>query len=255
HLLSLVGYCISENRRLLIYDYVPNNNLYFHLHGTPGLDWATRVKIAAGAARGLAYLHEDCHPRIIHRDIKSSNILLDNNFHPLVSDFGLAKLALDCNTHITTRVMGTFGYMAPEYASSGKLTEKSDVFSFGVVLLELARPLLSHAVETEEFEALVDPKLGRNYVGAEMFRMIETAAACIRHSAAKRPRMSQIVRDFDSLAEEDLANRMRLGQSEVIDSAEQSAEIRLFRRMAFGSQNYSTDFFTHNIYNSRDENV
>ncbi|KAG2269556.1 hypothetical protein Bca4012_062583 [Brassica carinata] len=278
HLLSLVGYCISENRRLLIYDYVPNNNLYFHLHaaGTPGLDWATRVKIAAGAARGLAYLHEDCHPRIIHRDIKSSNILLDNNFHPLVSDFGLAKLALDCNTHITTRVMGTFGYMAPEYASSGKLTEKSDVFSFGVVLLELvtgrkpvdtsqplgdeslvewARPLLSHAVETEEFEALVDPKLGRNYVGAEMFRMIEAAAACIRHSAAKRPRMSQIVRAFDSLAEEDLTNGMRLGQSEIINSAEQSAEIRLFRRMAFGSQNYSTDFYTHDIYNSRDENV
>ncbi|KAF8103875.1 hypothetical protein N665_0183s0051 [Sinapis alba] len=278
HLLSLVGYCISENRRLLIYDYVPNNNLYFHLHaaGTPGLDWATRVKIAAGAARGLAYLHEDCHPRIIHRDIKSSNILLDNNFHALVSDFGLAKLALDCNTHITTRVMGTFGYMAPEYASSGKLTEKSDVFSFGVVLLELvtgrkpvdtsqplgdeslvewARPLLSHAIETEEFEALVDPKLGRNYVGAEMFRMIEAAAACIRHSAAKRPRMSQIVRAFDSLAEEDLTNGMRLGQSEIINSAEQSAEIRLFRRMAFGSQNYSTDFFTHNIYNSRDENV
>ncbi|CAH8390161.1 unnamed protein product [Eruca vesicaria subsp. sativa] len=278
HLLSLVGYCISENRRLLIYDYVPNNNLYFHLHaaGTPGLDWATRIKIAAGAARGLAYLHEDCHPRIIHRDIKSSNILLDNNFHPLVSDFGLAKLALDSNTHITTRVMGTFGYMAPEYASSGKLTEKSDVFSFGVVLLELvtgrkpvdtsqplgdeslvewARPLLSHAIETEEFEALVDPKLGRNYVGAEMFRMIEAAAACIRHSAAKRPRMSQIVRAFDSLAEEDLTNGMRLGQSEIINSAEQSAEIRLFRRMAFGSQNYSTDFFTHDIYNSRDENV
>ncbi|VVB14349.1 unnamed protein product [Arabis nemorensis] len=278
NLLSLVGYCISENRRLLIYDYVPNNNLYFHLHGagTPGLDWATRVKIAAGAARGLAYLHEDCHPRIIHRDIKSSNILLENNFHPLVSDFGLAKLALDCNTHITTRVMGTFGYMAPEYASSGKLTEKSDVFSFGVVLLELitgrkpvdtsqplgdeslvewARPLLSHAIETEEFKALADPKLGGNYVDAEMFRMIEAAAACIRHAAAKRPRMSQIVRAFDSLAEEDLTNGMRLGESEIINSAEQSAEIRLFRRMAFGSQNYSTDFFTRNSDNSRDENV
>ncbi|CAA7036331.1 unnamed protein product [Microthlaspi erraticum] len=278
NLLSLVGYCISENRRLLIYDYVSNNNLYFHLHaaGTPGLDWATRVKISAGAARGLAYLHEDCHPRIIHRDIKSANILLDDNFHALVSDFGLAKLALDCNTHITTRVMGTFGYMAPEYASSGKLTEKSDVFSFGVVLLELitgrkpvdtsqplgdeslvewARPLLSHAMETEEFTALADPKLGGNYVGAQMFRMIEAAAACIRHSAAKRPRMSQIVRAFDSLAEEDLTNGMRLGESEIINSAEQSAEIRLFRRMAFGSQNYSTDFFTHNVYNSRDENV
>ncbi|KAL1198410.1 Proline-rich receptor-like protein kinase PERK10 [Cardamine amara subsp. amara] len=261
NLLSMVGYCISENRRLLIYDYIPNNNLYFHLHakGSPGLDWATRVKIAAGAARGLAYLHEDCHPRIIHRDIKSANILLENSFHALVADFGLAKLALDCNTHVTTRVMGTFGYMAPEYASSGKLTEKSDVFSFGVVLLELitgrksvdtsqplgdeslvewARPLLSHAIETEEFTALADPKLDRNYVDAEMFRVIEAAAACIRHSAKKRPRMSQIVRAFDSLSEEDLTNGMRLGDSEIINSAEQSEEIRLFRRMAFGSHNY-----------------
>ncbi|KAG6715633.1 hypothetical protein I3842_04G003900 [Carya illinoinensis] len=103
----------------------------------PIMDWAIRMKVAAGAARGLAYLHEDCHPRIIHRDIKSSNILLDNNFEARVADFGLAKLALDSNTHVTTRVMGTFGYMAPEYATSGKLTEKSDVYSFGVVLLEL----------------------------------------------------------------------------------------------------------------------
>uniref|UniRef100_A0A1J3DMR2 non-specific serine/threonine protein kinase n=1 Tax=Noccaea caerulescens TaxID=107243 RepID=A0A1J3DMR2_NOCCA len=278
NLLSLVGYCISENRRLLIYDYVPNNNLYFHLHaaGTPGLDWATRVKIAAGAARGLAYLHEDCHPRIIHRDIKSSNILLEDNFDARVSDFGLARLVLDCNTHITTRVIGTFGYMAPEYASSGKLTEKSDVYSFGVVLLELitgrkpvdtsqpmgeeglvewARPLVSHAIETEEFGSIADPKLGGNYVDSEMFRMIEAAGACVRHLAAKRPRMGQIVRAFESLVAEDLTNGMRLGESEVFDSAQQSADLRLFRRMAFGSQNYSTDFFTHSSYNSRDGNV
>ncbi|XP_007046368.2 PREDICTED: proline-rich receptor-like protein kinase PERK9 isoform X1 [Theobroma cacao] len=268
HLVSLVGYCISENRRLLIYEYVPNNTLYFHLHageGRPVLDWATRVKIAAGAARGIAYLHEDCHPRIIHRDIKSSNILLDNNFEARVSDFGLAKLALDANTHVTTRVMGTFGYMAPEYASSGKLTEKSDVFSFGVVLLELitgrkpvdasqplgdeslvewARPLLNHALDSEEFDGLSDPKLGRNYVESEMFRMIEAAAACVRHSAAKRPRMGQVVRAFDSLATSDLTNGMRVGESEVYNSAQQSEEIRWFQRMAFGSQNYSSDYFS-----------
>ncbi|KAH9707651.1 proline-rich receptor-like protein kinase PERK9 [Citrus sinensis] len=273
HLVSLVGYCISDDRRLLIYDYVPNNTLYFHLHGEgrPVLDWATRVKIAAGAARGLAYLHEDCHPRIIHRDIKSSNILLDNNFEAQVSDFGLAKLALDANTHVTTRVMGTFGYMAPEYASSGKLTEKSDVFSFGVVLLELitgrkpvdasqplgdeslvewARPLLSHALENEEFDNLADPRLGENYVEGEMFRMIEAAAACVRHSAAKRPRMGQVVRVFDSLAASDLNNGMKVGESEVFNSAQQSAEIRWFRRMAFGSQNYSTDFFTQGSLDS-----
>ncbi|RWW85829.1 hypothetical protein BHE74_00005469 [Ensete ventricosum] len=141
HLVSLVGYCISENQRLLVYDYVPNGTLESHLHAAgkrrPAMDWATRVKVAAGAAGGIAYLHEDCHPRIIHRDIKTSNILLDNKFEAQVSDFGLARLAMDACTHVTTRVMGTFGYLAPEYASSGKLTERSDVFSFGVVLLEL----------------------------------------------------------------------------------------------------------------------
>ncbi|KAH9772069.1 proline-rich receptor-like protein kinase PERK9 [Citrus sinensis] len=274
HLVSLVGYCISDDRRLLIYDYVPNDTLYFHLHGEgrPVLDWATRVKIAAGAARGLAYLHEDCHPRIIHRDIKSSNILLDNNFEAQVSDFGLAKLALDANTHITTRVMGTFGYMAPEYASSGKLTEKSDVFSFGVVLLELitgrkpvdasqplgdeslvewARPLLSHALENEEFDNLADPRLGENYVEGEMFRMIEAAAACVRHSAAKRPRMGQVVRVFDSLATSDLNNGMKVGESELCYSS--FVLLYTLQYLSIGEGNhsltrhgfYSPVFFTH----------
>ncbi|KAL6961046.1 Proline-rich receptor-like protein kinase perk8 [Sarracenia purpurea var. burkii] len=240
YLVSLVGYCISEHQRLLVYDYVPNNTLHYHLHG---------------------------HPRIIHRDIKSSNILLDNNFEAQVADFGLAKLAMDANTHVTTRVMGTFGYMAPEYASSGKLTEKSDVFSFGVVLLELitgrkpvdssqplgdeslvewARPLLTEALECESFEELIDPRLENNYVETEVFRMIEAAAACIRHSASKRPRMSQVVRALDSIGEfSDLTNGMRPGQSEVFDSREQSAQIRMFQRMAFGSQEYSSDFFNH----------
>ncbi|KAJ7943241.1 Receptor-like kinase [Quillaja saponaria] len=265
HLVSLVGYCISDNRRLLVYEYLPNNTLYFHLHaeGRLVLDWATRIKVAAGAARGIAYLHEDCHPRIIHRDIKSSNILLDFNFEARVSDFGLAKLNLDANTHISTRVMGTFGYLAPEYASSGKLSEKSDVYSFGVVLLELitgrkpvdalqplgdeslvewARPLLSYALDNEEFEGLTDPKLDKDFVESEMLCMIEVAAACVRHSAAKRPRMGQVVRAFDSLATSDLTNGMRPGQSELFNSAQQSAEIEWFRRMAFGDQDYSVDF-------------
>ncbi|XP_073055066.1 proline-rich receptor-like protein kinase PERK9 [Primulina eburnea] len=275
HLVSLVGYCISEDRRLLVYEYVPNNTLHFHLRGrgSPVMNWATRVKIAVGAARGIAYLNEDCQPRIIHRDIKSSNILLDHNFEARVSDFGLAKLAMDANTHITTCVMGTFGYMAPEYASSGKLTEKSDVFSFGVVLLELisgrkpvdtsqplgeeslvewARPLISHAMETQEFDGLVDPRLEENYVDSEMFRMIEAAAACVRHSAAKRPMMGQIVRAFDSM---DLSNGMKVGDSEVFNSAQQSEEIRLFQRMAFGSRDYSTDFFSQDSWSSERNQV
>jgi serine/threonine protein kinase len=283
HLVTLVGYCISEQHRLLVYDYVPNNTLHYHLHapGRPVMTWETRVRVAAGAARGIAYLHEDCHPRIIHRDIKSSNILLDNSFEALVADFGLAKIAqeLDLNTHVSTRVMGTFGYMAPEYATSGKLSEKADVYSYGVILLELitgrkpvdtsqplgdeslvewARPLLGQAIENEEFDELVDPRLGKNFIPGEMFRMVEAAAACVRHSAAKRPKMSQVVRALDTLEEAtDITNGMRPGQSQVFDSRQQSAQIRMFQRMAFGSQDYSSDFFdrsqSHSSWGSRDQ--
>ncbi|XP_072959433.1 proline-rich receptor-like protein kinase PERK8 [Typha angustifolia] len=272
HLVSLVGYCIAESHRLLVYDYVANNTLHYHLHakGKAPMDWATRVKVAAGSARGLAYLHEDCHPRIIHRDIKSSNILLDNNFDAQVADFGLARLAMDTATHVTTRVMGTFGYLAPEYASSGKLTEKSDVFSFGVVLLELitgrkpvdqsrplgdeslvewARPLLSRTIETGNFEELVDPRLENNYNEVEMFRMIEAAAACIRHSAARRPRLSQVVRVLDTLTEADISNGVQPGKSEQFNVAN-TADIRALQRMAFGSQDYSSDY-SHSSFASR----
>ncbi|KAL0372559.1 UNVERIFIED_CONTAM: Proline-rich receptor-like protein kinase PERK9 [Sesamum calycinum] len=265
HLVSLVGYCIYESRRLLVYDYVPNNNLYFHLHAEdrPLLDWATRIKIAVGAARGIAYLHEDCHPRIIHRDIKSSNILLDNNFEARVSDFGLAKLAMDVNTHVTTRVIGTFGYMAPEYASSGKLTEKSDIFSYGVVLLELitgrkpvdssqpqgeeslvewARPLLKHALKRQQFEGLADPRLQGQYADADMFRMVEAAAASVRHSS--------IVRALESMVISDLTNGMNIGESEMFNTGEQSAEMRWFRRMAFGSRDNSPGFYSQDSWSS-----
>ncbi|GFQ04628.1 proline-rich receptor-like protein kinase perk8, partial [Phtheirospermum japonicum] len=266
HLVSLVGYCIAENQRLLVYDFVPNDTLHHHLHseGKTVMDWASRVKVAAGAARGLAYLHEDCQPRIIHRDIKSTNILLDNNFEARVADFGLAKLALelDLHTHVSTRVMGTFGYLAPEYASTGKLTEKSDVYSFGVVLLELitgrkpvdssqplgdeslvewARPLLTQALDKDEFGDIVDPKLENNFVASEMFRMIEAAAACVRHLASKRPKMTQVARALDSMDElADLNNGVKPGQSGIFNSREHSAQIRMFQRMAFGSQDYSS---------------
>ncbi|KAL6865181.1 hypothetical protein ACP4OV_016332 [Aristida adscensionis] len=263
HLVSLVGHCIFNDQRLLVYDFVPNNSLHYHLHGhgRPVLEWCARIKIAAGAARGIAYLHEDCHPRIIHRDIKSSNILLDNDFEAKVADFGLARLALDAVTHVTTRVMGTFGYMAPEYASSGKLTEKSDVFSFGVVLLELitgrkpvdasrplgdeslvewARPKLSRALDTGDLEGLIDPRLNNNFNEVEMFRMIEAAAACIRHSSSRRPRMSQVVRVLNSLAEIDLTNGVQPGQSELFNVAN-TADIRMFQRMVAGVHDDSTE--------------
>ncbi|XP_066366449.1 proline-rich receptor-like protein kinase PERK4 [Miscanthus floridulus] len=242
HLVSLVGHCIAGARRVLVYQFVPNKTLEFHLHGKgqPVMEWSTRLRIALGSAKGLAYLHEDCHPRIIHRDIKSANILLDNNFEAKVADFGLAKLTSDNNTHVSTRVMGTFGYLAPEYASSGKLTDKSDVFSYGVMLLELltgrrpiddaapgtghpflddslvdwARPALSRALADGDYDGVADPRLRGNYDPVEMARMVASAAAAVRHSAKKRPKMSQIVRALEGdISLEDLNEGVRPGQS------------------------------------------
>ncbi|GMJ08762.1 hypothetical protein HRI_004545400 [Hibiscus trionum] len=238
YLVSLVGYCMARQQRMLVYEFLPNNTLEYHLHGKdrPVMDFSTRIRIALGSAKGLAYIHEDCHPRIIHRDIKSANILLDNNFEAKVADFGLAKLSSDNYTHVSTRVMGTFGYLAPEYASSGKLTDKSDVYSFGVVLLELitgkqpvdptnsmedslvdwARPHLARALEDGNLGPLVDPRLENNYNHEEMKRMVACAAASIRHSARKRPRMSQIVRTLEGNSSlDDLEDGVKTGQSSV----------------------------------------
>ncbi|XP_073277572.1 proline-rich receptor-like protein kinase PERK15 [Primulina huaijiensis] len=241
HLVSLVGYCIAGSQRMLVYEYVPNGTLEFHLHGSgrPSMDFHTRLKIAIGSAKGFAYLHEDCHPRIIHRDIKTANILLDYNFEAKVADFGLAKLSSDTNTHVSTRIMGTFGYLAPEYASSGKLTEKSDVYSYGIMLLELitgrrpidlssdeddslvdwSRPILTQAVEGGSYEELVDPRLENNYDHHAMLRMVASAAACIRHSARRRPKMSQIVRALEGdVSLEDLNEGVRPGHSRMFGS-------------------------------------
>lgn len=276
HLVSLVGYCMAGDKRMLVYEFVPNNTLEFHLHGKgrPTMDWSTRMKIALGSAKGLAYLHEDCHPKIIHRDIKASNILLDFKFEAKVADFGLAKIASDTNTHVSTRVMGTFGYLAPEYASSGKLTDKSDVFSFGVMLLELitgrrpvdttssymddslvdwARPLLTRAMEDGNYDSLVDPKLQKDYNPDEVARMVACAAACVRHSARRRPRLSQVVRALEGDASlSDLNEGIRPGHSTVYsshgssdyDTAQYKDDMRNFRKLALASQDYPSSEYS-----------
>ncbi|XP_074280959.1 proline-rich receptor-like protein kinase PERK15 isoform X1 [Silene latifolia] len=268
HLVSLVGYCITGSHRLLVYEFVPNSTLEFHLHGKgqPTMDWPTRLKIALGSAKGLAYLHEDCHPKIIHRDIKAANILLTDKFEAMVADFGLAKFTSDANTHVSTRVMGTFGYLAPEYAASGKLTDKSDVFSFGVMLLELitgrrpvdpaytymddslvdwARPLLARSLEENNFDALVDPRLQDNYNPSEMARMVASASACVRHSARRRPPMSKVVRALEGeVSLSDLSEGVRPGHSSVYnsqgssdyDSGQYKEDMKKFRQMALASQ-------------------
>ncbi|XP_011100125.2 proline-rich receptor-like protein kinase PERK5 [Sesamum indicum] len=280
HLVSLVGYCIAGTQRMLVYEFVPNQTLEFHLHGKgrPVMDWGSRLRIALGSAKGLAYLHEDCHPRIIHRDIKAANILLDFNFEAMVADFGLAKLTTDNYTHVSTRIMGTFGYLAPEYAASGKLTEKSDVFSFGVMLLELitgrrpvdptnrtmedslvdwARPVITKAMEDGNYSKLVDPRLEDNYVPQEMARMVACASASIRHSARRRPRMSQIVRALEGDSSlEDLNEGGKAGQNalasstsnvtksnithEIYDTGAYNADMMRFRQMIMPSQEYNS---------------
>ncbi|KAL8136982.1 hypothetical protein V2J09_002983 [Rumex salicifolius] len=242
--------------------------------GRPTMDWPTRLKIALGTAKGLAYLHEDFvvgvfspsdgHPKIIHRDIKGANILIDNQFEAKVADFGLAKFTEDANTHVSTRVMGTFGYLAPEYASSGKLTEKSDVFSFGVMLLEFitgrrpvdrtksysddslvdwARPFLAKAMEDGNFEPLVDLNLQNNYNHDEMARMVACAAGATSHSAKRRPKMSQIVRALDSsLSLSDMNDGVGPGESRAFNGGQYKEEMKKFRKMVL--QNASTEYTT-----------
>lgn len=279
HLVTLLGYCITGAGRFLVYEFVPNNTLEFHLHGNgrPVLDWRTRVKIAVGTAKGLAYLQEDCSPTIIHRDIKAANILLDFNFEAKVSDFGLAKFFSNSTanvSHISTRVVGTFGYLAPEYASSGKLTEKSDVYSFGVLLLELitgsppimrtesstnegkglvewARPLLNQASETGKMDKIVDPRLQNNFDSNEMLSMIGCAAACVRHSAWLRPRMSQIVCALEgegSLA--DLDEGVRPGQSKVYSSSEMRKFSMILGSREDGNSRQSDNTSEYGLYPS-----
>ncbi|XP_030525054.2 putative proline-rich receptor-like protein kinase PERK6 [Rhodamnia argentea] len=271
HLVSLVGYCMAGSQRMLVYEFLPNKTLEYHLHGKdrPPMGWSTRLRIAVGSAKGLAYLHEDCHPRIIHRDIKGANILLDFNFEAKVADFGLAKLTSDNYTHVSTRIMGTFGYLAPEYAASGKLTDKSDVFSFGVMLLELitgrrpvdhtgelmedslvdwARPLIGRALEESNFNELADPRLEADYDYHEMARMVACAGACIRHSARRRPKMSQIVRALEGDGSFDDLNDWpkSTGQSLATDGSSStdyetvsySENMRQFKKVAVHGHEY-----------------
>ncbi|KAI4355526.1 hypothetical protein L6164_004289 [Bauhinia variegata] len=214
NVVMLIGFCIEDKRRLLVYEYICNGSLDSHLYGRQRepLEWSARQKIAVGAARGLRYLHEECRVGcIIHRDMRPNNILITHDFEPLVGDFGLARWQPDGDTGVETRVIGTFGYLAPEYAQSGQVTEKADVYSFGVVLVELvtgrkavdlnrpkgqqcltewARPLL------EEFaiEELLDPRLGNRYSENEVSCMLQAASLCIRRDPHSRPRMSQVLR-------------------------------------------------------------
>ncbi|KAL7261140.1 hypothetical protein ACSBR1_006729 [Camellia fascicularis] len=225
NLLRLWGFCTTENERLLVYPYMPNGSvasrLKDHVHGRPVLDWSRRKNIALGTARGLLYLHEQCDPKIIHRDVKAANILLDEDFEAVVGDFGLAKLLDHHDSHVTTAVRGTVGHIAPEYLSTGQSSEKTDVFGFGILLLELitgqkaldfGRVANQKGVMLDwvrklhqegKLNLLVDKDLKGNFDRVELEEMVQVALICTQFNPSHRPKMSEVLRmlEGDGLAE------------------------------------------------------
>ncbi|KAG5008257.1 hypothetical protein JHK85_026799 [Glycine max] len=214
NLVRLLGYCVEGAYRMLVYEYVDNGNLEQWLHGDVGavspLTWNIRMNIILGTARGLAYLHEGLEPKVVHRDVKSSNILIDRQWNSKVSDFGLAKLLCSENSYVTTRVMGTFGYVAPEYACTGMLTEKSDIYSFGILIMEIitgrspvdySRPQgevnliewLKTMVGNRKSEEVVDPKLPEMPFSKALKRALLIALRCVDPDATKRPKMGHVI--------------------------------------------------------------
>ncbi|CAN1276815.1 Cold-responsive protein kinase 1 [Linum perenne] len=215
NLVELVGCCVEANHRILVYEYLENNSLATALLGRyPAgkhipMDWPTRAAICLGTATGIAFLHEESEPSIVHRDIKASNILLAANLQPKIGDFGLAKLFPDNVTHVSTRVAGTLGYLAPEYAQLGQLTKKADVYSYGVLLLEIISGRSSSKAafgeellvlvewawklqHEERLLELVDPELA-DYPEHELIRFTKVALFCTQLAASQRPTMLQVV--------------------------------------------------------------
>uniref|UniRef100_A0A199UA24 non-specific serine/threonine protein kinase n=1 Tax=Manihot esculenta TaxID=3983 RepID=A0A199UA24_MANES len=216
NLVNLIGYCADGDQRLLVYEYMAYGSVEDHLLDLlpeqKALDWFSRMRIALGAAKGLEYLHDNANPPVIYRDMKSSNILLDENYNAKLSDFGLAKLGpVGDSTHVSSRVMGTYGYCAPEYQRTGKLTTKSDVYSFGVVLLELitgrrvidttrptdeqnlvawAQPLFK---EPNRYSEIADPLLLGEFPVKGLNQAVAVAAMCLQEEAGVRPLMSDVV--------------------------------------------------------------
>ncbi|KAJ3689721.1 hypothetical protein LUZ61_018885 [Rhynchospora tenuis] len=216
NLVSLIGYCAEGDERLLVYEYMPKGSLADHLFDLtpekPPLDWNTRMKIAVGVAKGLTYLHDVADPPVIYRDMKAANILLDEDFNPKLSDFGLAKVApVGDRTHVSTRVMGTYGYAAPDYVLSGKLTFKSDIYSFGVLLLELitgrriydsnkvreeqnllswARPYLN---DRRKFYYLADPAMQGHFPQRAFHQIVVIISMCLQEQPHVRPIIADVV--------------------------------------------------------------
>ncbi|KAJ7945156.1 Receptor-like protein kinase [Quillaja saponaria] len=215
NLLRLIGFCTTSTERLLVYPFMPNLSVAYRLRdlkpGEKGLDWPTRKRVAFGSAHGLEYLHEHCNPKIIHRDLKAANILLDDDFEAVLGDFGLAKLVDTKLTHVTTQVRGTMGHISPEYLSTGKSSEKTDVFGYGITLLELVTGqravelsrfgeeedvfLLDHIkklLRENRLEDIVDSNL-KTYDPREVETIVQVALLCTQSLPEDRPKMAEVV--------------------------------------------------------------
>ncbi|XP_078430740.1 putative protein kinase At2g41970 [Wolffia australiana] len=223
---ELIGYCLEQGNRILLYQFATRGSLHDVLHGRKGvqgaepgpvLSWSERVKIAYGAARGLEFLHEKVQPPVVHRDVRSSNVLLFDDFNAKIADFNLSSQSPDSSARLhSTRVLGTFGYHAPEYAMTGQLTQKSDVYSFGVVLLELltGRKPVDHTMpkgqqslvtwatprlSEDKVKQCVDPKLNNEFPPKAVAKMAAVAALCVQYESDFRPNMSIVVKALQPL--------------------------------------------------------
>ncbi|XP_015573007.2 protein kinase STUNTED isoform X1 [Ricinus communis] len=246
NIISLFGFCFEHNNLLLVYDFLSRGSLEENLHGNKkdgnSFGWQGRFKVAVGVAEALDYLHSFCDQPVIHRDVKSSNILLSDDFEPQLSDFGLASWVSTSSSHMAcTDVAGTFGYLAPEYFLHGKVSDKVDVFAFGVVLLELlsgrmpingenpkgqeslvmwAKPILDGGKVSE----LLDPHIGTNYNDDQIERMVLAATLCIRRSPRSRPQISLVLKLLQGDDEVKNWARQQVSASEEVEDVEVDEE-------------------------------
>ncbi|KAH6761124.1 Leucine-rich repeat protein kinase family protein [Perilla frutescens var. hirtella] len=220
NVVSLVGFCFDKGEQMLVYEYITNGTLKDSLTGKSGirLDWTRRLRIALGAAKGVQYLHDLANPAIIHRDIKSNNILLDQHLNAKVADFGLSKpISEPEKSHVTTQVKGTMGYLDPEYYMTQQLTDKSDVYSFGVVMLELltsrtpivkgkyvvreVKEILDKSKNLYNLEPILDPIIVSNMAPGTVERFVDVALRCVHESGVNRPPMSEVVKEMENIME------------------------------------------------------
>ncbi|CAM8973276.1 unnamed protein product [Rhodiola kirilowii] len=250
YLVEFLGYCQHDEQNMLVYEFMHNGNLKEHINGARTINWIKRLEVAEDAARGIEYLHTGCAPAIIHMDLKTTNILLDKNMRAKVSDFGLSKLVrAEGDSRISSRILGTYGYLDPEYLASLQPTDKSDVYSFGVILLELisGQDVIStekfgpnfssiidwakHHIKRGEIESVIDPSLNGHYKIDSMCKIANTAMECLQRQGCMRPSMCEVIKVIqDALSIERRAEAAGEGNSKDGQNVAYEPELENFRQ-------------------------